>query len=52
MAQMPSFVDNVEAFAAALGPVHAPVVLDLAQVPWLTSVQRDEFVEALTGFGA
>ena len=52
MAQLPTFVQNVEAFADALGPMQAPVVLDLAQVPWLTSAQRDDFIEGLVGGGA
>lgn len=49
MPQIPTFVDNVEAFANVLGPQRAPVIVDLAQIAWLTSEQRDDFLEALTG---
>lgn len=49
MPQIPSFVENVEAFANILGPKRASVIIDLAQVPWLTSEQREDFTEALTG---
>ena len=47
--QIPTFLDNVEAFVERLGPMHAPIVIDLAQLPWQTSGQRDEFIDTLTG---
>lgn len=45
--QIPTFVQNVDAFAQAMGPTQADLVLDLAQVAWTTSAQRDDFINAL-----
>lgn len=46
--QLPTFVQNVQAFVDALGVHNANIVLDLAQVPWTTSSQRDDFIDAFT----
>ncbi len=45
--QIPTFVQNVEAFANAMGPMRAPLIIDLAQAHWQTSVERDDFIDAL-----
>jgi hypothetical protein len=44
-----SFVDDLAAFTDALGVENAPIIFDLAQVPWPSDENRDEFIQALTG---
>jgi len=46
--QIPTFIQNVEAFANTFGPHEAPMVIDFAHLPWLTSTHRDEFIKLLT----
>lgn len=46
--QIPTFINNVEAFVNVLGPLDAPLVMDLAQIPWITSGQRDQFIADIT----
>ncbi len=46
---MPRFIENVAAFAEALGPEKATLVLPLATVSWGSSKHRDTFIQLLTG---
>ena len=41
---MPSFKEDVIAFALAFGADNAPVVMTMAQVPWVSAAQRDQFI--------
>jgi hypothetical protein len=43
------FLRHLDAFAQALGVENAPIVFDLAQVPWPSDELRDEFIKDLSG---
>ena len=45
---MSQFVKDVTAFADALGFDHPAVILQLAEVPWESEDDRDEFIRILT----
>jgi hypothetical protein len=49
--QIPTFIQNVEAFVNVLGPMEAPLVVDLSQVAWTTGGQRDKFIADITRRG-
>lgn len=44
---MSTFVEHVEAFAAVLPKQLAPLILDLASVPWPDDTTRDQFITDL-----
>lgn len=46
--QIPTFVQNADAFAQVFGPHEAAMIIDCAHLPWETSGQRDEFIRLLT----
>lgn len=43
------FVRNLDAFTRALGVQNAPIVFALAQVPWPSDEERNQFIQDLTG---
>ena len=42
------FIQNLGAFAEALGVENAPSVVYLALVPWPSEQERDDFIRTLT----
>lgn len=46
--QIPTFIQNVEAFADTFGPNEPGMIIDFAHLPWITSTHRDEFINLLT----
>lgn len=46
--QIPTFVQNADAFAQVFGPHEAPMVIDFAHLPWETSGHRDDFIKLIT----
>lgn len=45
---MSQFVKNVSAFVEALGYDQPAIILSLAEVPWDSDDDRDEFIKYLT----
>ena len=43
------FVRNLDAFTQALGVQNAPIVFALAQIPWPSDDDRNQFIQDLTG---
>lgn len=43
------FVRDLAAFTEALGVQNAPVIMQLAKVPWPSDQHRDQFILQLTG---
>lgn len=43
------FVRNLDAFTRALGVQNAPIVFALAQVPWPSDDERNQFIKDFTG---
>jgi hypothetical protein len=41
------FVKDVTAFASALGMDQPGIVLSLAQIPWESDADRDDFIKSL-----
>lgn len=46
---MPKWIESVSAFSDALGPQFAPLIFDLADVPWDSTEHRDGFIQLMTG---
>lgn len=42
-------VRSLDAFTRALGVENAPMIVTLAQIPWDSDEQRDDFIKDLTG---
>ena len=43
----PSFINNLGAFAVALGYENAPVAFDFAKLPWESDEHRDTFIRLI-----
>jgi len=43
-----NFVNNISAFVDALGMDEPGIIISLANVPWQTSEDRDEFINHIT----
>lgn len=46
---MPSFVENLDAIVSKIGTKNVGLVWGLANVNWANDVERDDFIDAITG---
>jgi hypothetical protein len=46
---MPDIIADLTAAAEAVGPEKLGIIFGIAQIPWTSAAQRDEFLAALTG---